>query len=105
VGGGHNGEFVTALARETGRRVDWTQATGHRNDLASETARTTGDLTLMIDMFRDVVQRLPQQVPPTLPPGVQAAFPYAPGQTQSPQPTANPTYRQPGQGYGQGRQP
>ena len=51
-------EFVTALARESGRSLDWTLVRGPVNDMASEAARN-GDRSGLQHMFEQIVTPAP----------------------------------------------
>ncbi|MDE9363979.1 Fic family protein [Luteipulveratus sp. YIM 133132] len=59
-------EFLTALADESGRFIDWSAVHGRTNDFASEEARR-GDMRFLNDMFSGIVTRRPSPTPATVP--------------------------------------
>lgn len=52
-------EFVTALAHDTGRTLDWAGVDRNRHDFASLRARRDRDLAPLIGMFGKIITRTP----------------------------------------------
>ena len=97
-------EFLTALAAESGHRIDWAQVAGGVNDMVSESARQ-GDLGPMVGVFELIVERTAARPssPPRLPGAIAASYPRpATDATRSaPGRSGNAAYRQASEGrYG-----
>ena len=98
-------EFITALARESGHAVDWSQITGHVNDVVSHAARQ-GNHAPMTAMFEQIVTQTgpAPAAGARLPGAVTAAYPApATAATHAPPSVASGgPYRPPGPSKGQG---
>lgn len=98
-------EFLTALAREAGYRIDWRAVHGSVNDRASNKARQ-GDLGPMTQMFARIVHRdasgAAQAATSSASAAVSAAYPKAATQatTTTPGNTVAAPYRPPQRGQG-----
>ena len=93
-------EFLTALAAESGRTIDWQSVHGRVNDFASEEARL-GDMRFLNDMFSDIVARRPASSPHASPPLSERVGRIL-GNRTHPQPPSPATYYEPpaGREYG-----
>lgn len=93
-------EFLTALARESGHVIDWSQIKGYVNDRASIEAMK-GDMSQMTGLMRGIVSKVPEAAAdPRAVEGdgmaaYRAAFPTSAREavTSTPEPGASASYR------------
>lgn len=98
--------FVSALAEESGRSLDWTKVSGLVNDRASRLARE-GNLDPLREVFSTVVQTAPgtRGGGSSVRRAADASFPSPPGRSTGPTHEAQPAPRPrpPGRGLDYGR--